>query len=84
MLSTLTVYGGINIYRKSHYAVAKKKDGCHPDYSGCLKKNATDYDGKGGNENGPYYTGRVIVKKVGHDPLGLDRDHDGMGCECSA
>lgn len=56
---------------------AEKK--CHPNYSGCLKADATDYDCAGGSGNGPYYTGRVQV--YGSDPFGLDRDHDGVGCE---
>ena len=53
---------------------------CHPSYSGtCLNPNASDYDCAGGSGNGPYYTGRVRV--VGSDVFGLDRDHDGWGCE---
>jgi hypothetical protein len=53
---------------------------CHPSYKGaCLLPNASDYDCLGGGGNGPYYTGRVIV--VGPDVFGLDRDHDGVGCE---
>lgn len=52
---------------------------CHPGYSGCLKRNASDYDCAGGSGNGPYYTGPVRV--YGSDPFGLDRDNDGWGCE---
>lgn len=52
---------------------------CHSGYSGCLKKNAGDYDCAGGSGNGPNYTGRVEV--YGSDPFDLDRDGDGVGCE---
>lgn len=52
---------------------------CHPNYSGCLQADASDYDCKGGSGNGPYYTGKVEV--YGADPFGLDRDGDGWGCE---
>jgi len=52
---------------------------CHPSYGGCLKKNAGDYDCRGGSGNGPNYTG--MVKVVGYDEFGLDRDKDGRGCE---
>jgi len=52
---------------------------CHPNYSGCLKMNAGDYDCAGGSGNGPNYTGPVQV--YGSDPFGLDRDKDGWGCE---
>lgn len=52
---------------------------CHPGYSGCLKMNAGDYDCAGGSGNGPNYTGPVRV--YGSDPFGLDRDHDGWGCD---
>jgi len=52
---------------------------CHPNYSGCLKADASDYDCAGGSGNGPYYTGKVRV--IGRDVFGLDRDGDGWGCE---
>lgn len=52
---------------------------CNPNYSGCLKPDASDYDCAGGSGNGPYYTGRVQV--IGYDQYGLDRNHDGWGCE---
>lgn len=52
---------------------------CHPNYSGCLKVNAGDYDCAGGSGNGPNYTGPVQV--YGADPFDLDRDNDGWGCE---
>ena len=53
---------------------------CHPSYEGaCLKMNAGDYDCIGGSGDGPNYTGKVYV--VGPDVFGLDRDHDGIGCE---
>lgn len=52
---------------------------CNSNYSGCLKKNAGDYDCSGGSGNGPNYTGRVQV--LGYDEYGLDKDGDGWGCE---
>lgn len=52
---------------------------CNPNYSGCLKLDASDYDCAGGSGNGPYYTGMVRV--LGYDEYGLDRDGDGIGCE---
>lgn len=53
---------------------------CHPSYEGaCLNPDVSDYDCVGGSGNGPYYTGPVQV--VGPDAFGLDRDHDGWGCE---
>lgn len=55
-----------------------KRD-CNPNYSGCLKPDASDYDCAGGSGNGPYYTGKVRV--LGYDEYDLDRDNDGWGCE---
>lgn len=52
---------------------------CNPNYSGCLRADASDYDCAGGSGNGPYYTGKVQV--IGVDVYGLDRDHDGWGCD---
>ena len=52
---------------------------CNPNYSGCLKINAGDYDCASGKGNGPNYTGPVQV--LGYDEYDLDRDHDGLGCE---
>ena len=52
---------------------------CHPNYSGCLKVGAGDYDCRGGSGDGPNFTGRVQV--YGADPFGLDRDGNGIGCE---
>jgi len=53
---------------------------CHPSYEGaCLDPNCSDYDCAGGSGDGPCYTGTVRV--VGPDVYGLDRDHDGIGCE---
>lgn len=52
---------------------------CNPNYSGCLRPDASDYDCAGGSGNGPYYTGTVRV--IGYDEYGLDKDGDGLGCE---
>jgi hypothetical protein len=54
---------------------------CHPSYTGaCLDPDASDYDCAGGTGDGPKYVdGPVNV--VGPDEYGLDRDHDGIGCE---
>jgi len=55
---------------------------CHPSYEGaCVPVDVSDVDCAGGSGNGPYYVGRVRV--VGPDVYGLDRDHDGIGCESS-
>lgn len=52
---------------------------CHPNYSGCLKVNAGDYDCEQGTGNGPNYTG--LVEVYGSDPFGLDKNNNGWGCE---
>lgn len=54
---------------------------CNPNYGGCLKPNASDYDCAGGSGDGPYYTGPVRV--TGYDEYDLDRDGDGIGCNDS-
>jgi hypothetical protein len=50
---------------------------CTPGYSPCLPE-LSDYDCKGGQGDGPGYTGRVEV--TGTDPYKLDRDRDGFAC----
>ena len=57
----------------------KSQSICNPNYSGCLKIGAGDYDCAGGSGNGPNYTGAVQV--YGYDEFGLDRDGDGWACE---
>ena len=52
---------------------------CHPSYVGACVPFASDVDCRGGGGNGPAYVGRVTV--VGPDVYGLDKDHDGIGCE---
>jgi len=53
--------------------------GCNPNYSPCVP-NASDVDCAGGSGDGPaYVAGPVSV--IGTDVYGLDRDHDGIGCE---
>jgi len=54
---------------------------CHPSYSGvCLRPDSPDYDCAGGSGDGPDYV-QGPFKVVGPDEYGLDRDHDGIGCE---
>jgi hypothetical protein len=60
-------------------ATAPPSQQCHPNYSGCLDPDASDYDCAGGSGNGPKYTGTVTV--YGADPFDLDSDNDGTGCE---
>jgi hypothetical protein len=52
---------------------------CTPGYDPCIPPGP-DVDCAGGSGNGPRYVqGPVTV--TGNDPYGLDRDHDGTGCE---
>jgi hypothetical protein len=54
---------------------------CDPNYAGqCLKDGIGDYDCSSGSGNGPNYV-HGTVRVIGSDPFGLDRDHDGLGCE---
>jgi hypothetical protein len=58
----------------------KQSSSCDPNYSGACVPIASDVDCAGGSGNGPaYVSGPVYV--VGTDIYGLDRDHDGVGCE---
>jgi resuscitation-promoting factor RpfB len=52
---------------------------CDPNYSGCVPI-ASDVDCAGGSGNGPAYVAGP-VRVIGTDVFGLDRDHDGIGCE---
>ena len=55
---------------------------CDANYSGSCVPVAFDVDCAGGKGNGPaYVSGPVVV--TGEDIYGLDRDHDGIGCEPS-
>ncbi|MFB0838968.1 MULTISPECIES: hypothetical protein [unclassified Arthrobacter] len=60
-------------------AVPGTNPGCDPNYSGCVPI-ASDVDCAGGGGNGPAYV-RGPVQVIGQDIYGLDRDHDGVGCE---
>lgn len=51
---------------------------CTPGYSLCLSP-MSDYDCKGGQGDGPGYTGPVQV--LGVDVYKLDRDRDGFACK---
>jgi len=53
-------------------------DGCDPNYTGYVPIDS-DVDCRGGEGNGPSYTGRVEV--IGTDIYDLDRDNDGQACE---
>jgi hypothetical protein len=58
----------------------KKAPQCDPNYTGACVPIASDVDCAGGGGDGPAYVqGPVYV--VGKDIYGLDRDHDGVGCE---
>lgn len=57
----------------------KKEPGCHPNYEPCVPID-TDVDCEGGTGDGPSYV-RGPIKVIGPDVYGLDRDHDGIGCE---
>jgi hypothetical protein len=55
--------------------------GCDPAYPDvCLRAGIGDYDCEGGSGNGPNYV-RGPIRVLAPDPFGLDRDHDGTGCE---
>ena len=58
---------------------APVRQSCNPNYSGCLKPEASDYDCAGGSGDGPYYTGTVQV--IGTDEYKLDMDGDGWACD---
>lgn len=88
ILLVLALYIGYTYYRTGELPniplsfdqpISEQGPDCHPNYSGCLNPNASDYDCEGGNGNGPYYTGRVRV--LGADVFRLDRDGDGIACE---
>lgn len=53
--------------------------GCDPNYTGCVPI-ASDVDCSSGSGNGPAYV-EGPVEVIGDDIYGLDRDHDGIGCE---
>jgi hypothetical protein len=46
----------------------------------CLHDGIGDYDCQGGSGNGPNYVAGPF-KVLSPDPFGLDKDHDGVGCE---
>jgi len=53
---------------------------CEPGYSPCIPLGVGDIDCAGGSGNGPRYV-QGPIQVTGSDPYGLDRDHDGIGCE---
>lgn len=53
---------------------------CDPNYTGACVPIASDVDCAGGSGNGPAYV-QGPVRVVGRDIYGLDRDHNGIGCE---
>lgn len=54
--------------------------GCDSNYAGGCVPIASDVDCAGGKGNGPAYVSGM-VQVIGRDIYGLDRDHDGLGCE---
>lgn len=54
-------------------------DACDPNYDPCVPV-ASDVDCASGRGNGPAYV-QGPVRVIGTDIYGLDRDHDGIGCE---
>jgi hypothetical protein len=57
------------------------KNDCNPSYPDvCIPNGAADYDCAGGSGNGPNYI-KGPIRVLSPDPYGLDRDHDGIGCE---
>ena len=55
-------------------------DDCHAGYTGaCLKRDAIDYDCKGGGGDGPDFVS-APVRVTGSDPYKLDGDRDGRAC----
>lgn len=58
----------------------KSASHCDPNYSGQCVPIASDVDCGGGSGNGPAYV-YGMVKVIGEDIYGLDRDGDGYGCE---
>jgi resuscitation-promoting factor RpfB len=52
---------------------------CDPNYTPCVPIDS-DVDCAGGKGNGPSYVAGP-VRVIKDDPYGLDRDHDGVGCE---
>ena len=60
-------------------APAPAASSCDPHYSGQCVPVTSDVDCAGGSGDGPsYLTGTVTV--IGSDHYGLDRNHDGIGC----
>jgi hypothetical protein len=60
-------------------APAPAPSSCDPNYSGQCVPVTSDVDCAGGSGDGPaYLTGTVSV--IGSDHYGLDRNHDGIGC----
>jgi hypothetical protein len=65
----------------SSAATAAPVRNCDPAYPDvCLHDGIGDYDCAGGSGNGPNYVPGPL-RVLPPDPFGLDRDHDGTGCE---
>jgi hypothetical protein len=65
----------------SSTATAAPVRNCDPAYPDvCLHDGIGDYDCAGGSGNGPNYVPGPL-RVLPPDPFGLDRDHDGTGCE---
>jgi hypothetical protein len=56
------------------------KPACDPNYAGACVPIAPDVDCLGGGGDGPAFVAGPVTL-IGEDIYGLDRDHDGIGCE---
>lgn len=76
ILATTSGCGG-SVESNVSIAPTDTSQDCTPGYNPCLPP-MSDYDCKGGQGDGPGYTGRVEV--YGDDIYKLDRDDDGIAC----
>ncbi len=58
----------------------RAQEACDPNYADACVPIASDVDCAGGGGNGPEYV-QGPVRVVGTDIYGLDRDHNGIGCD---
>jgi hypothetical protein len=65
--------------RKRKQPDSVTEQACTPGYDPCIPPGP-DVDCAGGSGDGPRYV-EGPIRVTGSDPYGLDRDHDGIGCE---